>query len=518
MFYQALAKDAGATYNINKQGCAVLPKQKLEGCFDRAGADFTGTTALRLHLVAFGRGNNLASITAVQPVIEANEASYAHGDLTEWWRVLPIGFEQGFTIAKRPSGDGYLTLALAASRQDAGAPTISHSREGGNPVKTSPSIPLRSEGGKEIAWGNLRYGQLVVTDANGKVVPATFRVAQDREQARSRGAGERILIAVNDAHAAYPLTVDPLVWAEAQKVTASDGGRDDQFGYAVALSGTTALVGAPGHSEGGGAAYVFGEAGGSWTQTAELLAQANVGSLCGTSVALSGTRALLGCPDPGFPGGVVVFSESGGTWTRTAFLQPSDSEIQDDFGYSVAFSGTTALVGAPGHEINQGVAYVFGDSGGIWAQTAELVASDGAAGDEFGWSVALDGSTALIGAPSHDGQGTAYVFAPSGATWVQAAELAASDGAAGDQFGDSVALDGATALVGAYNHVSQGAAYVFGESGGSWTQTAEFAASDGVAGDEFGYSVALSGTTAFVGAPYSNYAQGAAYDFDESGG
>jgi hypothetical protein len=169
---------------------------------------------------------------------------------------------------------------------------------------------------------------------------------------------------------------------------------------------------------------------------------------------------------------------------------------------------------------------VFVQDGTTWSQQAELTASDGVIEDTFGKSVAISGSTALVGASSHQvgsnaNQGAAYVFVQDGTTWSQQAELTASDGSGGDEFGDSVAVDGSTALVGAASHKvgsnKQGAAYVFVESGGTWSQQVELTASDGAANDWFGYSVAVSGAMMVVGGPThqvgSNFEEGAAYVF-----
>ena len=153
----------------------------------------------------------------------------------------------------------------------------------------------------------------------------------------------------------------------------------------------------------------------------------------------------------------------------------SDGAANDEFGLSVAISGTTALVGAPFHNASQGAAYVYTENGsGVWSQTAELIASDGAANDMFGSSVALSGMTAIMGAPDHKvgsnaDQGAAYVYADTGSGWSQTTELTASDGAANDMFGSSVALSGAIALMGAPlrtvgGNTDQGAAYIFGNT------------------------------------------------------
>jgi hypothetical protein len=220
---------------------------------------------------------------------------------------------------------------------------------------------------------------------------------------------------------------------------------------------------------------------------------------------------------------------------QQAQLTAGDGGAEDYFGYSVAIAGDTALVGAAldtvGSNNSQGSAYVFTRSGTTWSQQAKLTASDGAAGDNFGYSVAIAGDTALVGAFYDDvgantDQGSAYVFHRSGTTWSQQAKLTAGDGAANDDFGYSVAIAGETALVGApYDTVGanpyQGSAYVFTRSGTTWSQQARLTAGDGAASDNFGCSVAIAGETALVGARYddvgANTDQGSAYVFTRSG-
>jgi hypothetical protein len=321
------------------------------------------------------------------------------------------------------------------------------------------------------------------------------------------------------------------VWSEQAELTASDATQGDQFGYSVALSGTTALIGAPGRENGTGAAYVFAQSGGGWSQQAEVTAaDAAAGDQFGSSVALSGTTALIGAPQRStITGTAYVFGDSAGGWTQQAELTASDGMAGDGFGYSVALSGTTALIGAPAawnHEASGGTAYVFAPSSAGWSQQAELTASDGATFSRFGWSVALSGTTALIGTPNRNsGTGGAYVFEGSGGTWSQQATLTGSDsvagsgpGATGDGFGFSVAVSGATALIGAVYHDNyQGGAYVFGEAGGAWSQQAELAPSDNPSGGAaFGASVALSETAALIGAPGHDNGTGAAYVFSDT--
>jgi hypothetical protein len=239
-----------------------------------------------------------------------------------------------------------------------------------------------------------------------------------------------------------------------------------------------------------------------------------------------GSRVALPSVPAGLDAALQRQLRTGNTWSRQHELTSGDGAANDCFGCSLALSadGTTALIGAyaktVGGNEGQGVVYVFSRSGGIWSLQRELVASDSAVNDNFGWSVALsaNGNTALVGAHfktvgMHLQQGVAYVFTRSGSSWSQQRELVASDGATMDFFGWSVALsaNGNTALVGAYaktvgGNQTQGVAYVFTRSIRTWSQQSELTASDGAMWDHLGWSVALSasGATALVGADFKN--------------
>jgi hypothetical protein len=301
-------------------------------------------------------------------------------------------------------------------------------------------------------------------------------------------------------------------------LTASDGAKHDNFGWSVAIAGSTAVVGADAKNSGTGAAYVFTRSGTTWTQQAKLTASDGAaGDEFGYSVALSGSTAVVGAINNAGTGAAYVFTGSGSTWSQQAKLTASDGAASDSFGFSVAIAGSTAVVGADTKNSSAGAAYVFTRSGTTWSQQAELTASDGAASGFFGYSVALSGSTAVVGAVGSNRTGAAYVFLRSGSTWSQQAKLTASGGIAGDEFGYSVALSGSTAVVGAINNnAGTGAAYVFTRSGTTWTQQAKLTASDGAASDFFGYSVTIAKSTAVVGAP-DNLGTGAAYIFTGSG-
>ena len=273
------------------------------------------------------------------------------------------------------------------------------------------------------------------------------------------------------AGAVYVFTLRGGTWSQTAELTASHAAAHDQFGSSVALSagGSTALVGVPGRNSSAGAGYVFTLRGGTWSQTGELTAShAAAYDQFGNSVGLSaaGSTALVGADRHN---SAYVFTLRGATWSQTAELTASDTAAGDAFGWSVALSpgGSTALVGAFEHDRNAGAGYVYTLRDGTWSQTAELTPSDAASNSQFGASVALSagGSTALVGAVGHDrNAGAGYVFTLRGGTWSQTAELTASDAASNNQFGSSVALSagGSTALAGAIGHNSwAGAGYVF---------------------------------------------------------
>ena len=326
-----------------------------------------------------------------------------------------------------------------------------------------------------------------------------------------------------NAGSAYVFVRSGGVWIQQARLTASDAATGDEFGYSVAISGDTVVIGAiyDSHAAGiyAGSAYVFVRSGGVWTQQAKLTAaDAAAGYDWGYSVAVSGDTAVIGARYNDHAGGTqagsaYVFVRSGGVWTQQTKLTAADAAAYDYFGYSVAVSGDAAVIGAYGDDDGgsyAGSAYVFVRSGGVWTQQAKLAAADAAAEDRFGWSVAIAGDTAVIGAYGDDhaggtDAGAAYVFARSGGVWTQQAKLTAADAAAADYWGYSVAVFGETAVIGAYqdDHAggsNAGAACVFVRSGGAWTQQAKLTAADAQASDYFGISVAVAGDTAVIGA------------------
>jgi hypothetical protein len=302
--------------------------------------------------------------------------------------------------------------------------------------------------------------QAAMTSAQSQVNPLSAHSAQGGRQVKM-GAASRL---VDDAAAAWPMTLHPTLTQQA-KLTASDAAAVDLFGNSVAISVRTIVVGSQRDDDAGadsGSAYVFVRSGTNWSQQAKLTASdAAAGDEFGVSVAISGETIVVGAPsdsDAGpFSGSAYVFVRNGMSWSQQAKLTASDAAAGDEFGISVTISGRTVVVGSRSDDdagFNSGSAYVFVRGGVSWRQQAKLVASDAAAVDRFGTSVAISGRTVVIGSPEDDdtagiNQGSVYVFVWSGTSWNQQAKLMASDAAAVDRFGTSVAISGETVAVGA---------------------------------------------------------------------
>jgi hypothetical protein len=210
------------------------------------------------------------------------------------------------------------------------------------------------------------------------------------------------------------------------KLTANPGhiAANNHFGTSVSLSGGSVLIGSPNETQGpkanSGAAYVFLNTAGIWAQQARLQPGPSAGAVFGSSVGLNVDTAIIGAPGT-TNGTAYVYTRTGTLWSATpSTLTASDAASGDAFGASVATSGTLAVVGAPlatGAAAGSGKAYEFTATLGIYSQTAALVATNNAAGDNFGTSVALDAGYAVVGAPlatasTGTGNGAAYVFAP----------------------------------------------------------------------------------------------------------
>jgi hypothetical protein len=326
---------------------------------------------------------------------------------------------------------------------------------------------------------------------------------------------------------------------EVDKLTPSDGAADDRFGFSVAVDGDVAVIGAYGDDDlgrGAGAAYVFERFGATWAQVVKLTAaDGAAGDLFGGSVGISGDVMAIGAfedDDAGArSGSAYVFERADdGNWLQFAKLLADDGDSYDLFGYAVAIHADVIVIGAPEDEdqgYDSGSAYVFErDADGNWLQVVKLLPDDGDYGDRFGHAVAIDGDVIVIGARDDEDLGnwcgSAYVFErDQDGDWVEVAKLLADDGGPMHSFGESVGVNGATALIGAPMANGQethtGAAYIFQrDSRGTWTQATKLTAADGEISDSFGCSVALTVGVGIVGARWDNTHQqdtGSAYVF-----
>ncbi len=299
--------------------------------------------------------------------------------------------------------------------------------------------------------------------------------------------GDRALVGVFrdddggvDSGSAYVFSWDGSSWIEEAKLTASDAAAFDGFGHAVSLHGDRALVGAYRDDDGGvdsGSVYVFSWDGAIWTEEAKLTASdAGPNDEFGYSVSLSGEHALIGARRDAVggtdSGSAYVFTSDGSSFIEAAKLSPSDAAANDWFGFSVSIWGGRALVGAHRDDddgTDSGSAYVFGWDGSSWTEVAKLTASDAAAGDAFGHSVSLWEDRALVGAHGNDDDGSntgsAYVFGWDGSSFIELDKLTASDAAEGDVFGFRVSLWGERAVSSAVNDddfgSNSGSVYVF---------------------------------------------------------
>ena len=520
--------NAGSAYVFTRSGSAWSQEQKLVAV-DGLASD------------QFGYSVSLSGETSVigAPLDEPTGSAVGdnHGSAYTFTRSGGIwSLQQKLVAADALKGDNYgFNVAISGDTALMGAPTA--------------DVSSRSNSG--AVYAHVRSG---TTWTQQRKFSPTDAAAEDRFGQAVALSGETALMGaffddhtgVTNGGSAYVYLRSSTTWSQQAKLVSGDVGANDRLGTAVALEGNTAVLGAPDQALAEpGSAYVFTRSAGVWTQQQKLQAVDGAsGERYGTSVALSGDTLLAGTPFQRSgagedAGSAYVYVLSSGTWTFQQKLSAGDGASSDVFGLSVAASGSSVLAGVPYDDtaagIDTGSAYVFTRSGTNWQMQAKLTAGTAAANDYFGTSVSLSGDKAVVGAPQIDpeqeleslrGPGKAFVFQRTGTAWSAGQSLAPADGANDDFFGRSVAVSGSTAVVGAPRHdpvvrASAGAAYVFVESGGVWAQQAKLLPSDSTADDQFGFAVGLSGETALVGAPLDNSPNvdaGSAYAFVRSAG
>jgi hypothetical protein len=331
---------------------------------------------------------------------------------------------------------------------------------------------------------------------------------------------------------AYIFTRDTSGWIEQAKLLASDGADDARFGRSVSIFGSYAIVGAHKADADKGAAYVYSRSGSTWTQMAKLSASDGAeGDFFGTSVGIFGDYAVVGAFGAGnsgdSAGAAYVFLRVDTAWVQQAKLVPSDADTNDRFGRAVAIHGDRIVVGSYGDDDLGGASgsvYVYDRSGTVWTETTKLLASDGSSDAHLGISVGLSGDYLIAGAYTEgpDSIGAAYVYKNEAGVWSEKAKLVPPDGGPGDEFGVSVAIIPGSAVVGSRldddADSSSGSAYFFEEDGSGWTQVFKMIPADIDSAAEFGRDVALSSTDALVGSLFAtgaNARSGAAYVYND---
>jgi hypothetical protein len=430
-YIEAVQASAPANYRVERTTArliAVNTAQQFSSTFTEAGVEVADDedpeyARFVMELAAFGCENNVFDVAKVSPEASntlENRVEYKRDNMVEWYVNGPLGLEQGFTLDAAP-----------ACRSAGGKEVALEIKLGGElePMLTDDGVNFQDESGRVV----MRYSDLYVRDAADKVLPSRLSLS-----------GRRLSILVDDADAVYPITVDPLVGVLKQTLVAGDGQANALFGQRVVISGDTALVGAPGANK----AYIFGRDGNNvWSQQKKLVSSDGLTGNFGYAVALQGNRALVGARSMSSAQGAVYAFEQGldGNWNQIQKIVPPTGG-SGYFGNSASMSGSTAIIGAS--LADKAHVYVFNTATGQWVLQQTLVGSGTAAGDQFGHAVAVDQNYAVVGAPFDDDKGTntgsAYVFvrATGGTTWTQQKKLLPSNATADSRFGTEVTMAG----------------------------------------------------------------------------
>jgi hypothetical protein len=518
--YESLgAALTAARYSVERRDGKIHaqnPANRLRVAFDEAGnfsLNEAGTNAswqTTWRLKSVGYGAEQISVPAGATHSNGSRVEMRRDDmgLTEYFVNEPDGLEQGFILQKKIGKANGEPLRLVL--QNSGDLTARTGADG-------QSVDLFDASGAKI----LRYEKLKVWDTEGAQLYARMSVVDNE-----------IRLEVEDAAAVYPITIDP-TFIHQQKLTSGDGAAGDAFGSSLALYSNYAVIGAPNDDIGAdtdqGSVYIFRRNNSTWTQEQKIIASDGAeGDFFGSAVSLSPNSASSGGSGynakilVGAPGDDIGANADEGsayefwldiqtaTWLQKRKLTAVDGAANDNFGSAVS-NETFTIVASPNDDVgtnaDQGSIYLF--NGGLTTVVTHLdkvVASDGAAGDKLGSSLAhisfIGANGVVVGAPYDNltggsDQGSAYIFAVESSAFVQRVKITANDGAAGDRFGESVSGrcgdTGALCVGSPYDDVNantdQGSVYIFRYDGSSLTQQAKLTANDGAAGDRFGSSI-----------------------------
>ncbi len=343
------------------------------------------------------------------------------------------------------------------------------------------------------------------------------------------------------AGAAYIFQIVSGVWVQNCKIVASDRTSGNMFGVAVTMNDTFAIVGATSQTRdasganplnGAGAAYIFKNVSGTWTQSQKITPSDRAAQdYFGISMCISGRSIIIG--SYGNFGGAYIYKYTT-TWKQSQKLVAKDKALGDYFSFSVSMNGDYAIVGAYSEsqdtsnsntKNDAGSAYMFKNISGTWVQIKKLVSKDRTALDNFGWSVSISGDYVISGAIGEDedtaglnfvsGAGSAYIFKNNSGSWVQHTKVIGYSYSTDDNFGHSVDMDTGFAIIGAPNEdedqnetdqkLNAGAAYIYKNISGNWTRVQKLVASDRSNADNFGSAVSIRGNYAFVCAAKNDF-------------
>jgi FG-GAP repeat len=424
----------------------------------------------------------------------------AHTLFRSWYADGSRGLEQGFSIPRPPN--------CVRSNGDRGDELVLRINVGPSHAAVSDSsgrrVLLRRPSGAYLA----SYSEPWAVDDAGR----SLHVELDAE-------ASAILVRVDLRGARYPILIDPLVSTLDQTLVPDPILQGNAFGSAVAIRDDVAVLGHEGakHPTSStiywtGAAYVFRRVGGQWTHEATLRPDdADVSVSFGAGVSLGDSALFVsapGDPDNGYDAGAVYqFAYEGGVWVKKAKIFPKAPSAGAGFGHDLVVHGSTLLVGTaprPGHGPCK--AYAFERSGSTWTQNSALAFSSSNTSEDV-CSVALDESTALVGAPelqvgTNYRAGMAFVFKKVGGYWQKQGAFVADDGGPNDAFGSRVAVAGGLAIVAAPKEggLNRGTVYAYRESGSNWTLEQKLGGGNSASYSEFGSSLAFDGDLLLIGA------------------
>jgi len=435
--------------SVNQQWQSRNPAYALHAEFMADGVRFTHDEAIwQLAVQQVGYAAHLYTPQAAAISVDMNRVEYRRGDLIEWYINGTSGIQQGFTFLSPPEGAAQDDLLTVSLRMDG---TVYPQLQGDQLVLVDDAQQMQ-----------LSYGGLVAFDANGDYLPVQMTLD-----------GSSLLLQVDERGAVYPVTIDPFIQSEI--FTNPTAGTDDYFGTTVAASGSTIIIGAPFDNAGGndsGVAYIYDSTTGSLEHTLTNPSPGS-GDQFGAAVAISGSTVVIGAPwdntlnsDSGV---VYIYNSATGNLIHT-LTNPTPGAM-DLFGASVAIAGNTVVVGAPLDNINgtdSGVVYIFDSATGNLLQT--ITNPTPGSSDEFGRSVAIAGSTVVVGAPldnsTGNDSGSVYVF--DRATGNLLDTVSNPTPATGDSFGEVVNILGNDLLIGVPNDnagsTNSGVVYLFGQN------------------------------------------------------